>query len=113
MNDLAVITCFLNFDKEPSKVASFAQFKQSIDAQDVALYTVEVTQEGRHSEVKNLCKENHLEIKVFSPLLMKENALNVLAATLPEEFKKIVWLDCNTVIENENWLEEVSKLFSS
>ncbi|MAF42581.1 MAG: hypothetical protein CMI54_00235 [Parcubacteria group bacterium] len=110
MNDLAVITCFLNFDKDPMRVQAFSQFKQSLDAQKATLYTVEVTQEGRHSEIKNFCGDNHLEIKVFSPLLMKENALNVLSATLPKEFKKIAWLDCSTVIKNENWLEETSKL---
>ena len=112
MSDLAVITCFLNFDRDPMRVQHFGAFKQSLDAIKATLYTVEVTQEGRHSEVQQICGDNHLEIKTFSPLLMKENALNVLSATLPEEVKKIAWLDCNTAIRKESWIEEASELLN-
>lgn len=113
MNNVAAITCFLNFDKDSNNLNNFVKFKNSIEKQGVPLFVIEITPEGVVPILRRVCdKDKYITGETILPILIKGNALNVLSSRVPKEYKNIAWLNWGTIIRNENWAEEASCLLN-
>ncbi len=111
MDDIAVITPFLGFDKSPSKIEGFLKFKESIKEQGVPLYVIEIVPEGDSPRVEKFCKDDfYFKESVFIPMWLRENAINVLSSKVHEQYTKIIWMDCDTIVKEDNWINKASDL---
>jgi hypothetical protein len=114
MNDVAAITCFFNFEKNPDKLKKFIKFKDAIEKQGVPLFVIEISPEGVIPVLRKACgKGKYMSGKTIVPVLIKGNALNVLSSHIPKEYKNIAWLNWGTTITNENWAEEACVLLDN
>ena len=111
MNNIAAITCFFNFEKNDDCLKDFLVFKGALENQNIPLFVIEITVEGTVPSLRNVFdKDRYTTESTILPILIKGNALNVLSSRIPEEYENIAWLNCNTIIKNENWAEEASLL---
>jgi hypothetical protein len=113
MNDIAVISPFLGFDSNPLRLEGFLKFKESLEKQGVPFYIIEIFPEGSSPAVKKFCNDNYFSERVYFPMWIRENAINVLASKVPPEYTKLIWMDCDTVIKQDGWTEEVSRLLDN
>ena len=106
MNEVAAITYFFNFEDDLKKVESFVSFKNSLEAQGIPLYVIEITPEGKSPYLKGVCKKEFYYLqRTLYPLLAKGNALNIIYDKVPKTFKNIIWFDDKVKIKQDNWLE--------
>jgi hypothetical protein len=114
MSKTAAITCFFNFDRSSNNLDNFIEFKESIEKQNIPLFVIEITAEGIVPVLRRFCnRDRYLAAKTIVPILIKGNALNVLSSRVPKEYQNIAWLNCDTIIKNENWAEEAEKLLDN
>ena len=110
MNDTAAITCFSSLVDDSNEVENFIKFKEKLKSQDVPLFTVEIVPEGKAPKLSKICDENYSLERILLPALIEGNALNVLSAKIPQQYKKIAWLDSDTLILDNDWPEKASYL---
>ena len=114
MNDIAAITCFFNFEKNPDKLKKFIKFKDAIEKQGVSLFVIEISPEGVAPILRKACGKNkYISGKTILPVLIKGNALNVLSSRVPKKYENIAWLNWGTTVTNENWAEEACVLLDN
>tara|TARA_Y100000592_G_C5469931_1_gene318841 strand:+ start:107 stop:1054 length:948 start_codon:yes stop_codon:yes gene_type:complete len=107
MENVAVITTFFSYAKNPLAIKRFYEFKNRLEKQGVKLFTVELA----FKDEPYLLEEEHvyLRLRTDTVLWHKESLLNALVDRLPPFYDKIVWLDCDVEIEDDNWVEQVDK----
>lgn len=111
MDNVAAISCFFNFNTDLEQLDRFIEFKKSIEKQNVPLFVIEITSEGTVPALRRFfSKDRYMTRKTMVPVLIKGNALNVLSSYVPQEYQNIAWLNCNSIIKNENWAEEAGIL---
>jgi hypothetical protein len=113
MNDIAVISPFLDFDDNPLRIDGFLKFKESLEEQGVPFYVMEIFSEGNSPKIKKFCDNNYFSRAIYFPMWIRENAINVLSSKIPPEYTKLVWMDCDMIIKQDNWAEEVSGLLEN
>jgi hypothetical protein len=113
MNDIAVIAPFLDFDDDPLRLEGFLKFKEGLEKQGVALYVIEILAEGDSSKIRKFCKDNYFSETVYVPTWVRENAINVLSSKVSPKYTKLVWMDCDMLIREDDWANKVSKLLDS
>ena len=68
MNKTAAITCVFNFGKDLCDLNGFAEFKNSIEKQNVPLFVVEITAEGVVPSLRRHCdKDKYITGKTIVP----------------------------------------------
>ena len=107
--DIAAITCFFSYAKNPHSVQRYKEFKARLKRQGVDLYTIEL---AFFDEDYLLDEDVYLRLRTDTVLWHKESLLNILAKRLPPHIKKIAWLDCDIEIADEAWPAKVSKLLN-
>jgi|TARA_Y100000310_G_scaffold295294_1_gene326476 hypothetical protein len=111
MNDIAVIAPFLDFDNNPLRVKGFMEFKKGLEQQGVPFYIIEIFSEGDSPKINNLCnKDNYFYETVFFPIWVRENAINILSSKVPSKYTKLIWMDCDMTVKEDDWANNVSKL---
>jgi len=109
-NDVAAITCFLNFENDLDEVNNFIKFKERLKEQGVPLFVIEVVPEGNIPDLSKICGEQYFLERILLPILIKGNALNVLSSKVPKKYKKIAWLNSGVLISDNDWAEKASVL---
>jgi len=114
MNDVAVIAPFLDFDNNPLRAKGFLQFKKRLEQQGVPFYIIEIFSEGDSPKIKNLCsKDNYFNEIVYFPIWVRENAINILSSKVPSKYTKLIWMDCDITIKENDWADNVSSLLDN
>jgi hypothetical protein len=109
-NDVAAITCFLNFENDLNKVNNFIKFKEKLKEQGVPLFVIEVISEGNIPHLSKICNDQYFLERILLPTLIKGNALNVLSSKVPKKYKNIAWLNSDVLISDDDWAEKASVL---
>jgi hypothetical protein len=103
---LWAITSYFNPMDYRSKRANYRVFREHLN---VPLVAVELAYrpdfELREGDAEILVQLHGRDI-----LWQKERLLNLALDALPTECRKVVWLDCDVVFENDEWVERTSKL---
>lgn len=110
-DDICVLTSYFNFENYSTKHQNYLRFKKSLDDSQIHNYTIEYATAPNSFKLRGL--SNVIQIIGRENLWQKESLINLLVKRIPEKFKKIVWLDCDVLFENENWAIETSLALES
>lgn len=106
MSNVAVITTFFSYSKNPLALQRYYEFKDNLKRQGIDLITIELAFKDEPYQLDN---DVYLRLRTDTVLWHKESMLNLLVKRLPPHFDKVVWLDCDIKITDDNWLDEVNR----
>ena len=106
------ITTFFNPVGYKNKYENYKIFRENTRRQGLKLLAVELAFENRPFELRAADADLIIRIRGSNKNLMwqKEAMINIGIANLPDSCDKFVWIDCDLVFQNDNWVEETSKL---
>jgi hypothetical protein len=108
VQDTWIVTSYFNPNRYLSKLKNYELFKHKISSSGAQLLTVECA--FNHDDFELKSSDDILQIRSQDVMWQKERLLNIAVASLPKEIKKIVWLDCDILFENPNWIVQTSEL---
>lgn len=103
MEQFCAVTAFFNPANYRSRLENYSVFRDALERNGVALYTVEGYLEGAAPTLPPHERTTSLELSCV--LWHKERLLNLLIASLPPRYTKIAWLDCDVIFTNPRWYE--------
>jgi hypothetical protein len=103
---LYVVTAIINPQRFRTRYELYNAFEKHIADSGAILYTVEVAFGGRDFEVTQPDNPRHLQLRTSTELWHKENALNLLMARLPADWKYVAWIDADVHFARPNWAQE-------
>ena len=105
--EICALTCYFNPQKFQSKKLNFAAFSEHLHRQRVELFVIELA--FNHEPFDLPSNSRTLQVRSRSILWQKERLLNHLLKKLPEQYSKVVWLDCDVIFERDNWIEATAE----
>lgn len=108
IRDMAVVSCFFNWCGFISPQYNLQRFKWQMDHKKIPFYGVELSLTDKFVSEK---WSNWIKIKVSrkNVCFQKEACINLIEKFIPEEYKKIAWIDPDLLFSNEDWYEEASE----
>jgi hypothetical protein len=106
-DDIWVITSYFNPYRYQTRRKNFDLFAAHLREIDAKLFVAEMAVEGGTFELP--LSMHGLRITSGSTLWQKERMLNLAIERLPPDCRKIVWLDCDLIFEDRNWLASASQ----
>jgi hypothetical protein len=108
--DIAAITSFFSYVKNDQAIKRYYEFKENLSRQNVDLYTIEL---AFFDEEFLLDDDIYLRLRSDSVLWHKESLLNILVKRLPPHIKKVVWLDADVFIQDDDWDKKMGDMLDS
>ena len=105
-NDLWAITCYFNPAGYRRRLANYRLFRERLI---VPLVTVELAY-GDDFALEDKDAEVLVQLRGGDILWQKERLLNVALNALPDNCRKVVWLDCDVIFEADDWPSRTSLL---
>lgn len=109
-HELHVVTPVSNPARYHSRYRLYRQFEERLRATPgVKLHTVEIAYGDRQHEVTEAGNPYHLQLRTWSELWNKENAINLgvaHAVRLHPEIRYIAWLDADIQFVNPHWAQD-------
>jgi len=111
-DDIWGITTFFNPANYKSKKENYNIFRKSSKRQGLRLIAIELKFDDYPFELKKNDAEIVIQIRTQERniLWQKEALLNIGLKKLPNECKKVIWIDCDIVFQNEKWVKKTSEL---
>lgn len=109
-NEIWGITTYFNPAGYHTKKENFLKFRKCSKKQGLKLLCVEMAVQGSDYELADGDADIIVRTVSKDVLWQKERMLNVGLKSLPDECTKIIWVDCDVVFDNDNWVEETSDL---
>lgn len=109
---LWAVTSFYNPAQYKNKYENYKIFRKESKRQGLKLVTVELTFGDNAFEIKKTDAEIVIQIRGEKDNIMwqKEALLNIGLKYLPADCDKVVWIDCDIIFKNDNWIAETSNL---
>jgi hypothetical protein len=107
---LYVVTMLENPLRWRNRYANYHTFESMVERSGAILYTAEVAFGDRHFEVTEPENPRHLQLRAYSELWRKENALNLAIQRLPADAKYIAWIDADVQFQRPDWAQETLHL---
>ncbi len=106
------ITTFFNPTQYTIKYENYKIFREKTKRQGLKLIAVELVFGNTPFELKNQDADIVIRLRTDKDniLWQKEAMLNCALKRLPRNCDKIVWIDCDVIFKNENWLTETCAL---
>ena len=104
-SDIAVITCFFNPCNFSALIKNYHRFARQLKEQRVPLYTCEAVFDGQDPQISY---GNVVHVKTDSVLFIKESLLNIAETIVPEQYTKIIFMDCDFLFSEPDWAWEAS-----
>lgn len=105
-NKLYVITVVYNSPRWRNRWKLYQDFAKRCDEAGAVLYTCEVALGERAFAVTQTDNPRHLQLRTTSEIWFKENALNLIAARLPADWKYVAWIDADITFSRDDWADE-------
>lgn len=110
-DSLHVVTMISNPVRYASRYRLYKEFEARVLAAGATLWTVEVAFGERPHEVTSAANPQHLQLRTSSELWHKENALNLMIARLPSDWRYLAWVDADVQFTRPDWaMETVQQL---
>lgn len=106
-SDVWVITSYFNPCRYQTKRENFDKFMAGMKAVGANVLVVELAFGDEEYELP--AGDGVLHLRGNGVMWQKERLLNVAAATLPKECRKIAWLDNDLLFDDPRWLERTSE----
>ena len=107
-DDLYIITTYFNPYNYHIRLANYMRFIERIKATGLHLLTVECTFGKDTFELP--CDDNVIQIHGRDLMWQRERLLNIGIASLPDNVKKIAWVDAELLFTNPQWAVETSNM---
>lgn len=106
------VTTFFNPAGYKNKLENYLIFRANAKKQGLKLLTVELAFGNRRFELKDGDADILIQLRTEknNVLWQKEALLNIGLKNLPKDCDKIVWLDCDVIFQNNDWVGETAKL---
>ena len=106
------ITTFFNPIKYKNKYENYKIFREHSKNQGLKLVTVELCFDDNPYEIQEDDTDILVRLKGSEAniLWQKESLLNIALKNLPDDCDKVIWIDCDLVFHNDNWVSETAKL---
>lgn len=106
------ISTFFNPAKYTNKIENYKIFRQDTKRQGLKLCVVELAFDDVPFELNSSDAEILIQIRGSEKniLWQKEALLNIALKNLPNDCDKIIWIDCDIIFANNNWIAETSEL---
>ncbi len=105
-DDIWIITSYFNPCRYLTRKLNFDMFAARLKSTGARLLIIEMALDGHDFELG----EDHHTIRVRGDGVMwqKERLLNIGIASLPPSCTKVVWIDCDLLFEDNEWLNKTS-----
>jgi hypothetical protein len=107
---LYVVTMLENPLRFRTRYWNYWAFENMVQKAGAILYTAEIAFGGRAHEITEPGNPRHLQLRGHDELLHKENALNMLIARLPADWKYVAWIDSDVEFTRQDWAQETLQL---
>jgi hypothetical protein len=106
------LTAFFNPQRHRRRTLLYRIFRERTRQQRLRLLTVELAFGDAPFELHRRDAEILIQLRTGDEGVMwqKERLLNIGLRHLPPECEALVWLDCDVVFENPNWIKETEHL---
>lgn len=104
------LTTYFNPAKYNNKIENYRKFRECSKKQGLKLLCVELAFNDDRFELDEKDADILIQVRSKSIMWQKERLLNIGLKNLPKNCDKIAWLDCDIIFQNDNWIEETSKL---
>lgn len=98
MSKITILTCYYNPMGYKNRLENYKRFKEELGQN---LLTVECAFGDDPFTLKDSFK-----VRANSVLWQKERLLRIGETLLPKEQDVVIWLDCDILFENKNWVQE-------
>jgi len=110
-SSLWCMTYYFNPKKFKTRYTNFLLFYQRLRTQTQNILVFEVALSKNDFVLHEVCSEENLvQIVDTSLIWQKERLFNVGLKLLPKSCGKIVWVDCDILFDNNDWVLETSSL---
>lgn len=104
-NDICVALSFFSpYNYETPKM-NLAIVLDQLSKSNIPFYTIELLYPGQ----KNLIKDPTITVYGKSVLFSKENLWNILETKIPQEYKKIIFIDADIKFSDADWFNKASE----
>lgn len=103
---LHVITTLYNSPRYRNRWKLYEDFAFQCERSGAILHTVEVAFGDREFVFTDPCNPNHLQLRTWHELWIKENLINLGVQTLPRDWRKVAWVDADVVFARADWADE-------
>jgi hypothetical protein len=107
------VTTYFNPAGYSSKLQNLELFAAGVRRQGLKLFVVELAFPSNSFRVPDSLADGILRLNADSVLWQKERLLNIAFERLPPECDKVLWLDGDLVFENDDWVNQTSRLLDS
>jgi len=104
--DVAVLTSYFNPARYRSKLANYTRFMRPFLQSGSEVFAIECVFGDGSPELTGF--PNVSTVMAESMVWQKERLLNLLLNRIPSKYTKIVWIDCDVLFCDEQWLQKVS-----
>ena len=106
------ITTYFNPAGYKTKSTLYRLFRESCKNQGLNLLTVELAFDTASFELGDRDADRLIQLRTEKEniLWQKEAMLNIALKNLPPDCDKIVWLDCDIIFKNQEWVKETATL---
>lgn len=106
-DDIILITSYFNPVGYKTKLQNYKLFENRILESNLKLFTIECALENAPFQLKS--SRHIIQLRSNSIIWQKEILLNYLLEHIPFSFSKVIWLDCDVLFTNPDWIVETSQ----
>lgn len=103
---LYVVTPIINPIRYKSRYSLYLDFEKRVRDAGAELYTVEVAFGNRPHVITEACDPRDIQLRTYTELWHKENALNLAIARLPSDWEYVAWIDADVQFARPDWVQE-------
>lgn len=104
------LTTFFNIRKNSYRINHYKAFRLHTQKQGLKLITVECAFKDNPFELKHEDADILIQVRSNSLLWHKEKLLDIAFKNLPPDCDKIIWVDCDIIFLNQDWVKETCDL---
>jgi len=106
LNDTWIVTAYFNPCRYITKKLNFDLFAARLQSSGAALLVIELALDDSEFEVND--SHNLIRLRGNGMIWQKERLLNIAIGQLPPSCTKVVWVDCDLLFDDDEWLQKTS-----
>lgn len=109
LNDSCVAFCFFRPIEYSKPLANLKLFVSDLENSRIPYFFIEMLYDGQSPVLPKPTRV----VRAKSVLFSKENLWNILERSIPEDYSKIIFLDCDVRFTNPDWFNISSRLLDN
>lgn len=102
--DICIVMCFFNPLGYSNPQKNIITVCKELDKTNIPYYIIELVYQNQKSFLTNSFKTVSGKSAFFS----KENLWNIVEKSIPDKYTKIIFMDCDVLFTDPNWVDKVS-----